>query len=316
MGVNITVDEDVAALSKEIKELRKRRDAVILAHNYQRPEVMDVADYIGDSLGLSRQAAATDAKVIVFCGVDFMAETASILNPGKTVLHPEAVRSCCPMAMMLTEDQVVEARKAHPSAEFVLYINSHAKVKTYADWICTSGNVLDVVKQTKSKTVLFGPDKNMAYYIQKRVPEKQIITVPSFGLCPTHHLITGQDVEAARKAYPNALLVVHPECRPEVQDAADAIASTEGIVGFCKKSAHKEFIIGTENGTLYRLGKEMPGKKFYPLSQKTYCPTMKSITLTKVRDSLINMRPAVSVPDEIREKALIPLKRMMALPKP
>ncbi|MBM3309669.1 MAG: quinolinate synthase NadA, partial [Candidatus Altiarchaeales archaeon] len=255
---------DYGRLQSEIKKLKEERNAVILSHNYQRPEVQDIADFLGDSYGLSREAAKTKADIIVFCGVDFMAETAKILNPEKTVLLP-AREALCPMAMLLTSQQIIEAKKRHPDAEVVLYVNTHAEQKALADYVCTSGNAVKVVNAVKSDTVIFGPDVNLTYYVQKRT-KKRLITVPERGVCQTHHQITLKDVLNARKEHPNAKVVVHPETPPAVQDMADHIASTEGIINYCKKSKSREFIIGTENGILYRMGKEIPGKKFHQAS--------------------------------------------------
>jgi quinolinate synthase len=302
---------DFSKLHEEIRRLKKERNAVILGHNYQRPEVQDIADFVGDSYGLSRKAAETDADVIVFCGVDFMAETAKILNPEKTVLIP-ALEAMCPMAMLLTSQQLIEAKKKHPKAEVVLYVNTHAEQKALADCICTSSNAAKVVNAMKSDTIIFGPDVNLAYYIQKRTG-KRIICVPEKGVCPTHHQISLKDVEKARREHPQAKLVVHPEVPPEVQDAADAIASTEGIITYCKNSPAGEFIIGTEKGILYRMHKEIPGKKFYKASDMALCPTMKTITLEKVAASLRNMQNKVELPEDIARKARRALQRMLEL---
>ncbi|MDD5111679.1 MAG: quinolinate synthase NadA [Candidatus Altiarchaeota archaeon] len=302
---------DNSHLQSEIRALKKERNAVILAHNYQRPEVQDVADYLGDSYGLSREAAKTDADVIVFCGVDFMAETAKILNPEKTVLIP-AVEALCPMAMLLTSDDIVKARKQYPGAEVVLYINTHASEKALCDCVCTSGNAVKVVNAMKSDTIIFGPDLNLAHYVRKRTG-KRIVPVPEKGVCPTHHQITLKDVEQARKKHPDAKLVVHPEVPAEVQDVADHIASTEGIIEYCKKSPGKEFIIGTEKGILYRMHKEIPGKKFYPASDMAICPTMKTITLEKVLSSLKNMQNRVEVPQDTAIKARKSIERMLEI---
>ena len=296
---------------KEILELKKQRNAVILAHNYQRPEVQDIADFVGDSLGLSRKASAADAKVIVFCGVDFMAETAAMINPNKTVLLP-AEWALCPMAMLLSLDALLKKQKEYPDAQTVLYINTHADVKAHADCICTSANADKVVNAMKADTVIFGPDRNLAYYVRKR-SKKKIVVVPEYGLCPTHHMIQVEDVMKARQAHPKAELVVHPEVIPEVQDMADHIASTEGMIAYCKQSPVEEFILGTEVGILHRMHKEMPGKKFYPASEMSFCNTMKMITLHHVRDSLKEMKHKVTVPKETADKARKAIERMLAL---
>ena len=299
------------SLVEEILALKKERNAVILAHNYQRPEVQDIADFVGDSLGLSRQASATDAKVIVFCGVDFMAETAAILNPGKTVLLP-AEWALCPMAMLLHASDLASVQKENPGAETVLYINTHADVKALSDCICTSANADKVVNSMKSDTIIFGPDRNLAYYVKKR-SKKKIIVVPDRGLCPTHHMIQVEDVLKAKKMYPKAELVVHPEVIAEIQDMADHIASTEGMIKYCKQSKASEFILGTEVGILHRMRKEIPEKKFHPACEMSVCTTMKMITLTHVRDSLKEMKHKVTVPKETADKARKAIERMLAV---
>jgi len=288
-------------LINEILELKKERNAIILAHNYQRPEIQDIADFVGDSLGLSREAIDTKAEVIVFCGVDFMAETASILNPDKTVLIPDK-SAICPMAMMLKVGDIKVAKEKYPNAETVLYINSTAETKTEADCICTSANAPETINAMNSDTILFGPDKNLAYFVEKRT-KKRIIPVPEDGVCPTHHQLSKDDFLNSLKKYPNAELVVHPEVIPEVQEMATHIASTEGMLEYCKKSNSKEFIIGTENGIIHRLKREIPGKKFYAASEIAICPAMKMITLEKVRDSLKELKYEVRVPEEISMKA-------------
>ncbi|MCX6695622.1 MAG: quinolinate synthase NadA [Candidatus Altiarchaeota archaeon] len=298
-------------LTDEILKLKAERNAVILAHNYQRPEVIDIADYVGDSLGLSRQASASKAKVIVFCGVDFMAETASIINPEKTVLLP-AEWALCPMAMMLSLPELLNVQKEYPDAETVLYINTHADVKAHADCICTSANADKIVNSMKADTIIFGPDRNLAYYVRKRT-KKKIVVVPERGLCPTHHMIQPDDVEKARRAHPQAELVVHPEVIPELQDIADHIASTEGMIMYCKSSPKNEFILGTESGIIHRMKKEMPEKKFYPASDMAVCNTMKMITLHHVRDSLRDMKHKVAVPKETADKARKTIERMLSV---
>jgi len=299
------------SLEGEILKLKAERKAIILAHNYQRPEVQDIADFVGDSLGLSRQASSTDAKVIVFCGVDFMAETAAILNPEKTVLLP-AEWALCPMAMLLPLDELLRKQKQHPGAQTVLYVNTHADVKAHADCICTSANAAQVVNSMEADTIIFGPDRNLAYFVQKR-SKKRVITVPERGLCPTHHMIQVEDVLNVRKLHPKAELVVHPEVIPAIQDMADHIASTEGMIKYCKESKRDEFILGTEVGILHRMGKEMPKKKFYPASEMSVCNTMKMITLHHIRDALKEMKHKVTVPKETADKARKAIERMLAI---
>jgi quinolinate synthase len=301
----------MAGLVDEVLELKEKRNAVILAHNYQRPEVQDIADFVGDSYGLSVNASETDAEVIVFCGVDFMAETAAILNPDKKVLLP-AEWALCPMAMLLNAEEVVEARKKQPRAEVVLYINTHAEVKAHADCICTSSNAVKVVNSMKSDEVIFGPDKNLAYYVEKHT-DKRIIIVPERGLCPTHHMIQVQDVEKVKAMHPDAEVVVHPETIPEVQELADYIGSTTQMVEYCRDSKAKEFIIGTEVGILHRLKKENPGKEFYPASEMSVCNTMKMITLKHIRDSLRDMKHEVKIPEDTAMKSRKAIQRMLEI---
>ena len=296
---------------EEIKKLKEERNAVIIAHNYQRGEIQDIADFTGDSLGLSQQAAETDADVILFCGVDFMAETASILNPKKTVLIPDTAAQC-PMAMMLPADIVIDAKKKHPKARVVLYVNTNAPAKALCDCVCTSANAPHIVNSMDSDEILFGPDINLANFVKKR-SSKKIIPIPDYGLCPTHHQISGSDVTEAKKLHPESVVVVHPECIIEVQDIADYIGSTEQMINYCKNSKDKEFIIGTENGMLHRLEKEMPDKLFYYASKTAVCPSMKIHTLEKVRDSLKYRQYEVAVPGDIAKKARVAIERMLEL---
>ncbi|MDY6865248.1 MAG: quinolinate synthase NadA [Halobacteriota archaeon] len=296
---------------EEIDRLKTKKNAIILAHNYQRPEVQDVADFVGDSFELARKAVGTDAELIVFCGVDFMAETAAILNPDKKVLIPD-IGSNCPMAQQLPSEILMRAKKEHPDAEVVLYINTLAETKVYADCICTSANAPKIVNAMESDVVLFGPDHNLAYYTQKRT-KKEIISVPDYGLCPTHHQITESDLLASKEEHPDAKVVVHPECVSEIQDISDHLASTSGMVKYCMESDAKEFLIGTEVGLLYRLSKEIPGKKFYPLSKSAVCPQMKMHTIKKVIKALEDGGPEVLVAKSIAESARKPIERMLEI---
>ena len=298
-------------LTDEILDLKKERNAIILAHNYERPEIQDIADFVGDSLGLSREAVNTKSELIVFCGVDFMAETASILNPNKTVLIPDR-SAMCPMAMMLEVRDIKAAKEEYPDSETVLYINTTAETKAEADCICTSANAPEIVNAMDSDIILFGPDKNLAYFVEKRT-DKKIIPVPRDGVCPTHHQLSKRDFLDSLRRYPDADLLVHPEVIPEVQDMAEHIASTEGMVEYCRKSSAKEFIIGTENGLIHRLEKEIPKKRFYRASDMAVCPAMKMITLEKVRDSLKGLMYEVKVSEEIRVKAKKAIDRMLEI---
>jgi quinolinate synthase len=300
-------------LKDDILKLKKEKNAVILAHNYQVPEIQDVADFVGDSLELARQATKTDADIILFCGVDFMAETAKILNPDKRVIVPDK-NACCPMADMLKSDYLKKVKKENPQAEVVLYVNTKASEKAEADCICTSANADKIVNAMNSDTIIFGPDMNLAYYVQKRT-KKKIIVAPPTGMCITHHLMTLADLMDAKEKHPKAITVVHPECIPELQEAADAIASTSGILRYCRESSAKEFIIGTENGMLYRLEKEIPSKRFYPLTERAICVNMKKNTLQKAHDALVSETPAVTVPKDVALRAEKAIQRMLDLSK-
>ena len=295
----------------DIARLKHDLNAVVLAHNYQRPEVQDIADFVGDSLNLSRKAMETKADIIVFCGVDFMAETAKILNPDKKVLVPEP-RAACPMAAALSLDDLRKAQKEHPDAETVLYVNTRAEAKALCDCVCTSANAPKVVNCMDAKEIIFGPDSNLGYFVSKQ-SKKKIINVPEYGLCPTHQQITLADVVFAREDHPGAFLLAHPECIPQVQDLADHIASTEGMVSFARSSKEKEFIIATENGLLHRLRKEAPGKKFFPASQYTFCPNMKMTTLDKVLHVLKTQDNELLLDKRLMDRARAPIKRMLAL---
>ncbi len=296
-------------IQQEIRRLKKEKNAIILAHNYQRPEVQDIADITGDSLELSRTAAQMDGDVIVFCGVNFMAETAAVLSPEKCVLLP-AGDAGCPMADMITVDELVYAKSRHPDAAVVCYINTTADVKAESDICCTSANAVQVVNSVKADTVLFVPDRNLGQYAA-RFTKKTVI--PWDGYCHVHDGYTVEDVKTAKHAHPDAVLLVHPECRPEVIDRADLVASTSGIIRHVSTAPEQEFIIGTENGILHRLEKECPKKKFYPLSARAICPNMKKTDLVKVRDALVNMYPRFTVPEEITNRARGAIERMLVL---
>jgi quinolinate synthase len=296
---------------RELMTLKKEKNVVILAHNYQRPEVQDVADFVGDSLGLSIKASQTTSDIILFCGVDFMAETAKILNPDKKVLIPD-LRSKCPMAMMLSADTLRAAKKENPGADVIMYVNTHAEVKAECDCICTSANAPDIVNYSDKDVILFGPDMNLSYYVQKRTL-KQILTVPQRGNCPTHHQISIEDVMLAKSENPDAIIIAHPECIPEVQDGADVIASTEGMTRYVKDSKEDKFIIATEIGLLHRLKKENPGKTFIPASGYLVCPNMKMHTLDKMVQALRNEEPEINLPKNIIEKARAPVEKMLSI---
>jgi len=298
---------DKKTIINKINELKKENNAIILAHNYQTPDIQDMADFVGDSLDLSLKATKTDAKNIIFCGVDFMAEAAKILNPEKTVIHPDK-NAECPMAEMVDAESLSWLIKDNPDAEVVAYINTTAEVKALVDICCTSANGVKIVKSTSSKKVIFVPDANLGLYIQRFVPEKEMILWP--GICSTHHNITKEEILTLKKEYPGAEVLVHPECRLEVIDIANKAFSTNGMVNYVKQSKAKEFIIGTEKDICYRLKKENPEKTFYPVPSAV-CPNMKKITLEKVLNSLKTLEPKTILPDDIMKKARLPLQKMM-----
>jgi quinolinate synthase len=301
--------KSVASLHEEILRLKEDRYAIILAHNYQPDEVQDIADLTGDSLELSRAAATMEGDIIVFCGVDFMAETAVIISPEKTVLLP-AQDACCPMADMITADELKLVKSRHPEAAVVCYVNTTAEVKAESDICCTSSNAVNVVKSLKEDQIIFVPDRNLALYTQ-RFTKKKIL--PWEGFCTVHDRITPDHVRQAQGFHPDAIILVHPECRPEVIDLADHVASTSGIIRYVCNSSEKEFIIGTENGILHRLIRECPAKKCYPLSQAAICTNMKKTDLTKVRDALQTLHPRITVPEEIAHRARTAIERMLAV---
>jgi quinolinate synthase len=298
-----------ASIIKEIIRLKEERNAILLVHNYQPPEIQDIADLTGDSLELSRAAATMDGDVIVFCGVDFMAETAAILSPQKTVLLP-AEDACCPMAQMISADELKLAKERHPDAAVVCYVNTTAEVKAESDICCTSSNAVKVVNAVEQDEILFVPDRNLGQYAQ-RFTKKTIL--PWEGFCIVHDRITPAQVAEARKAHTGAVVLVHPECRPAVIDCADHVASTSGIIKEVCTSKSRKFIIGTEVGILHRLKKECPDKQCYPLSEGAVCRNMKKTDLVKVRDSLKTLRPRITVPQDIADRARGAIERMLAL---
>ncbi len=299
---------DYSVVQAEIRRLAAMREAVILAHNYQRPEVQDVADIVGDSLGLSRQAAASPARMIVFCGVHFMAETAAILAPDKLVVMPE-IHAGCPMADMVDVEGLQALKDAHPGAVVVSYVNTTAAVKALSDVCCTSANAAQILQSIPAdKEIIFTPDENLGAWAAKKAG-RQVILWP--GFCPTHNLIEIGDVMRARAAHLGAKVVVHPECSPEVAEIADAVESTSGMIRFCREDDAEEYLIGTEMGMLYRLAKDIPGKRFYPVTEMAVCPNMKLTTLDKLLNSLRTGSPVVTVDPGTREKALRAVQRMV-----
>jgi len=297
-------------LAASIRDLAEARRAVILAHNYQRGEVQDVADFVGDSLGLSREAAATDAEVIIFCGVHFMAETAKLLAPDKTVILPEP-NAGCPMADMITGEKLAAWKAEYPGVPVVTYVNSTAEVKALTDVCCTSANAPQVVRSLGADRVLFAPDRNIAAWVAEQVPGVEIIAWQ--GFCPTHERIKAQHVLDAIDAHPDAEVLAHPECRPEVLVLADAVLSTSGMLRHAAESPAREFIIVTEEGLLHGLHKAAPTKSFYTIDPCAVCPNMKKTTLEKVLASLETLEPRVEVPERIAAAALASVERMIAI---
>ncbi len=297
-------------LIKQIEKLKAERDAVILAHNYQPGEIQDLADFTGDSLGLSIQASETDADVIVFCGVRFMAETAAILSPKKTVLLPEKSAGC-PMADMITAEQLRQLKKENPDALVVCYVNSSAEVKAESDYCCTSANAVEVVKSLpEDKRILFVPDQHLGQFVAERTGRKLVLWP---GYCTTHVLITTDDIKAARAKYPDAVVMTHPECTEPVKDVSDELLSTGQMLKFAAKSTAKRFIIATEIGIIHTLKKQNPETEFFPASDRAICPNMKKITLDKITGSLQEMQYKIAVPEEIRIKAKKSLDRMVEI---
>ena len=297
-------------LIDKIIKLKKDRHAVILAHNYQPPEIQDIADFTGDSLGLSLQASQTDADVIVFCGVKFMAETAAILSPDKTVLLPDE-NAGCPMADMITAGQLRRLKSEHPGALVVCYVNSTADVKAESDYCCTSANAVDLVESLpKDKKIIFVPDQHLGRFVADKT-KRNLILWP--GYCTSHVVITDDDITDAKKKYPDALVLVHPECSEPVTALADRILSTGGMLRFVKAGSAKRFIIGTEIGIIHALKKVNPNAEFIAASKRAVCPNMKKITLEKLLWSLEDNKFIITVPEDIRIKAKKALDRMIEI---
>jgi quinolinate synthase len=297
-------------LQEEIKSLQKTRNAVILAHNYQLGEVQDIADFTGDSLELARKATDIQAEVIVFCGVHFMAETAAILNPGKTVLLP-AADAGCPMADMITGDQLRALKAEHPAAKVLCYVNSTAEIKAESDCCVTSSNALAVAQSFPAdQEIIFVPDRHLGSYTAEQLGRTFILWP---GFCPTHARMTEDHIRSARADHPFAPVLVHPECPKPVRDAADAVLSTGGMCRYVLGRSEPAFIIGTETGILHRLQRENPGKAFYPLLEQAVCPNMKKITLEKVLWSLLDMQTVIAVPELIALRARRSIEAMLAI---
>ncbi|MDD4503331.1 MAG: quinolinate synthase NadA [Clostridiaceae bacterium] len=297
-------------LADEILRLKKERNAIILAHNYQVPEVQDVADVVGDSYSLSQHAANTDSDIIVFCGVHFMAESAKILSPDKTVLLP-VKGAGCPMADMVTAPRLREMKAKYPDAAVVCYVNSSAEVKAESDICCTSSNALKVVQSLRNKQVIFVPDENLGSYIASKVKDKEVILWK--GFCITHKRVKAEEVQKIRQLHPNAKILMHPECEPEVQKLADFLGSTSEIIRHAGEIPERDIIIGTEEGILHTLRKQNPDKNFYLLSTGLICANMKKTRLEDVHNALLNMQHEIHVEDAIRLKALKSLKEMLKI---
>jgi len=297
-------------LQKKILHLKKQKNAVILAHNYQRDEIQDIADITGDSLQLARAATEVNADIIEFCGVRFMAESASILNPDKKVLLP-VKEAGCPLADMITPEKLRSLKAQHPDAACVCYVNSSAEVKAESDVACTSSNAIEVVRSLPNKQIIFVPDENLGRYVQLQASEKEIILWR--GFCATHIRLSEEEAARAKKEHPQAKFLAHPECRPEVLKLADEVCSTAGMFKYAKASEVDEFIIGTESGMLYRLEKENPGKKFFLPSEHLICANMKLTTLGWVAYSLENEVHEIMVGEDIRVRAKKSLDKMLEI---
>lgn len=295
-------------LIREIKRLKAERNAVIVAHNYQIDEVQDIADYVGDSFYLSKICAQSPAETIVFCGVQFMAESAKILSPEKTVLLPEA-HAGCPMAESITPEDVRKLKAEHPDAVVVCYINSSVEVKAECDICCTSSNAVRIVRGLKEKEIIFVPDRNLGSYVASQVPDKHLILFD--GCCITHARVTMDELNAARTLYPDAPVAVHPECSPEIVAAADFAGSTSEIIEYCRQSSAKQILIGTEMGVLHKLKQDNPEKEFYLLTPRLLCTNMKKTTLQSVYRALAESRTQIEVEESIRLRARTCLERML-----
>lgn len=293
---------------EEIRDLKEKRKAVILAHLYQNDEIQEIADFTGDSLELSIKAADTDADIIVFCGVKFMAETAKILSPEKTVLLPTP-KAGCSLADMITGDMVLSLKEHYPGAAVVCYVNSSAEVKAVSDYCCTSSNAVKLVRNIPENEIIFIPDNNLGSYVAKQVPEKRIILWN--GHCPIHDQVTVTELDYIKGKYPKAPVLVHPECRQEVCQEADFVGSTSAILKYARESSFPTYIIGTEKGILYRLQKENPEKSFIMLSPNLLCSDMKLTTIADVYDVLSNMKNEITVDNKTRVKAVNALNNML-----
>jgi quinolinate synthase len=308
--IEVKTGMDKDELIKEILRLKQQRNATIVAHNYQIDDVQEIADVVGDSFALSKYCASSPKDIIVFCGVHFMAESAKILSPQKTVLLAE-INAGCPMADMVDVEGLRAMKQNFPGAAVVCYINTSAAVKAECDICCTSSNAVKVIQSMTEREIIFVPDKNLGDYIAKKVPEKTMIIWD--GFCVTHHRVTAKEVKKAKEAHPDALILVHPECKPEVVELADFVGSTKQIIDFATASLEKKFIIGTEMGVLYRLKKNNPEKTFYLLSPGLICPNMKKTSLASVYHALKDMRYKIELNEAIIAKARLTLERMLTV---
>lgn len=298
------------AIIKRINELKKKHNAIILVHNYQLPEVQDIGDFVGDSLELARISRDVPLKVIVFCGVHFMAETAKIFNPDKTVLMPD-LHAGCPMANMIDPIKLEKEKKKHPEAAVITYINSTAEVKALSDVCCTSANGVKIARAIDKNEIIFVPDKYLGAYVARQILEKKFYLYE--GYCPTHMLFSKEGILKLKEKYPLAKVLVHPECRTEVQEIADAICSTSQMITYAKNSSAEQFIICTEIGLLHRLKKENPKKEFIPGNPNALCPNMKLTTLEKVLWALEDMKHEITVDEKIRQRALTAIEQMVKI---
>ena len=301
-------------LQEKILKIKKEKNALLLVHNYQVPEIQEIADFLGDSLELCRKAqSAENVDMIVFCGVDFMAETAKVLNPEKKVVIPSG-KAICPMSEMLSMDVLMKAKKKYPEAPVVLYVNTLADAKAEATVVCTSANADKIVKKLGEKQVIFGPDKNLGYFVQKRVPGVELIYVPEDGHCRVHtYFGAGEDAMELKNEHPGAEVWAHPECDPEFQEKADYVLSTGGMVRRAKETDAQTIIVGTEEGLVHRLRRENPEKQFLPAKKYAICGAMKRITLENLYFALVNEVPVVDVPTSIADRARAAIERMLEL---
>jgi quinolinate synthase len=303
------MDNEKDKIQDKILELKKKEKAVIVAHNYQIPQVQDIADFVGDSLELAKICRDLVEETIVFCGVKFMAETAKILSPQKTVLLP-VLDAGCPLADMIEPDELIALKEKHPEAWVVSYVNTSAEIKALSDVCCTSANAIKVVKNVPVKKIIFTPDKNLGWWVQKNVPDKELILWE--GFCIVHEYFSHKDLIKAREVFPDAEVLVHPECRKEVLEEADYVLSTSGMLKRAKESSASKFIIGTEEGLIYRLKNENPAKEFYSLGNAKICTNMKKIRLDDVRHALKYLKYVIELPQDIIEKAKVALERMVS----